>query len=333
MRWRSKTKKNSNLQKTPVRVFDRRSKPVVPRRLKRLEQDQQVIQHFFWSALFRWGRVILLSAFFCGSVGYAFLMSPLTETDRVDIEGGDAVSQEQFRASLDALLDQPVGLWFSHRNFFLFPKEAVFALVREKFPHIQSIEIEKRFPQTVKLRIVTRDQFVILCSNGPCFTLDERGFIVSNEDALDDSWQRIRVIDQSGFPLDMTHQLLSPEFMMFLEQLPSRLRSEAGISLSGDWETPSRFSGTIDVMTTEGWKLRLDSQTADDATLAALRLFFTKQVTSQADRLRLEYVDSRTKDRIYYRFHGDESMSTTTAPVQAQSVPTPSSDQKSTTKK
>ncbi len=301
---------------------------MVPRRLKRLEAGERVSQWEWLGTLLRFGQVTVPTLLFVGVLGYVFLASPLTAVDHIQIDGGDETVRQALSTRLDDFLNQPVGKWFSRRNFFLFPEQAVRDLALQNFPHIRSIQIEKRFPQTISIQLETRDRFVVVCSSGPCLALDEEGRVVSNEDALDDSWQRLRLIDRSGLPFDVSQPILSPEFIGFLDQLPERLHTQTGLTLQGDWETPARFSETVDVTTSEGWRLRLDQKTADDTTLLSLRVFLEKQVKSPADRARLEYVDARTAGRLYYRLQGDDAAiltpatSATTSPT-ATPIATP----------
>ena len=319
MWWRHKKQKESPVDK---RILRRRPFSVVPRRLRRqqreLEQSQLEHRQFFWR---RWSIVVLVVLVFVGVVTYVAVVSPLMRIEQVTIVGGDESTQQQLQMLVDEKMNERRWRLLVIKSFFLFPEKQIRAVVQQQYPHIQSIAFEKRFPQSVKITITTRDEAVIVCSGGPCFVLDEAGRVIANEDALNDSWRRIRLIDTSAAPVDVSEIVLNPGFIVFLEQLEATLKGKIGITVQGDYTTPSRFSGTVTVMTNEGWQLRLDSHISLENTVNVLQAFFIKQIKDPQDRARLEYVDTRDDGKIYYRLAGDDQALISTPPPVSSVTP------------
>lgn len=305
MWWRHKKQKGSPVNKRILRRQQR-------------ERAQREHQHFFWR---RWSVVVLVIVAFIGVVIYVAVISPLMRIEQVTIVGGDESMTQQLRMLVDEKMNERQWRLLIRKSFFFFPEKQIRLIAQEQYPHIQSIVFEKRFPQSVKITITTRDEVVIVCSGGPCFVLDESGRVIANEDALDDSWRRIRLIDTSGAPIDVAGVVLNPSFIVFLGQIEEMLKNEIGIVVQGEFTTPSRFSETVMVMTSEGWQLRLDSHIPLEKTIDVLRAFFIKQIKDPQDRARLEYVDTRDDGKIYYRLAGDEQALIATPPPASPVMP------------
>lgn len=236
--------------------------------------------------------------------------SSLLRVNQTEIVGRETVSKSDVNRVVEEFL---------HGSFLgVIPKNTLpivclrrHALERifyEQFPIFRSVDIKCSFPDTMRVSFEERRMAMILCSGGPCFAVDERGSAFDEmgvpEESLD-SRATLVVIDQSGKPVFFQDPVFSEEFLETFSSFRERLFVESDIATSSLSTTPSRLSDEIRLRTGEGWELRLSSAVPMDRSFLALRLLFDKTLSSD-DRKRLEYVDLRTENRIFYLLKGGE---------------------------
>ena len=242
---------------------------------------------------------------FMGAVAYMLVWSPYVRVEHAVVTGVPA----DMGARIEAVTESELSGWgwgrISRASFFAVHERTLEQRVIANFPEVRSIRVTKRFPQSVTVEVEMRGTVLVMCSGGPCFVVDESGMLIGNEDALDPKSPRVRVIDTSAAPIDFSEPLVTQDFIGFALEVHRVLADRLKTDIVGDMTTPSRLSGALEVQTSEGWRLLLDSHVDLSETLDNLALFFSRQIKDDLDRRRLEYVDARTENRIYYRFLGD----------------------------
>ncbi len=295
-------------KKTPgplpvARTLERRKATVRPR-LRRLEKAKKLDDPESRQRLLRIGRWLFAFAFVCAVV-YMLIWSPYVQVNRVVVTGVPADIGRRVEALVGNDLSGSGWGRIPRRSFFLIRENSLGKDVARALPEVRSVRIVKQFPQTVTLVVEMRGPVLVMCSGGPCFAVDEAGMVIGNEDSLDPDFPRVRVVDTSAAPIDFSEPVVTADFIGFALRVRQAVSERLGIGVSGDIMTPSRLSGAVDIGTDEGWRLLIDSHNSLSGTLDNLALFLSRQIKNDTDRKRLEYVDARTENRIYYRFVGD----------------------------
>lgn len=255
------------------------------------------------------GYVFLWMMFF-GMLLYVLFFSPFLRIDRKDIVQTTSVSESDISARVDEFL---FGNMFGiiPRNTLIIVFVRRHALERSltmQFPVFRSVRVSVLFPDTISLSFEERERVLVLCSGGPCFSVDERGFVYEGTPNLNESQDpndRLVVIDQSGKPVSFQDPVFSEMFLDVFPVFRRRLFEELDLVTSRITETPSRLSDEVSFRTNEGWILRVSAAVPPERSLLALRLLFAKTL-SESERKNLEYIDLRTENRIFYLLKGEE---------------------------
>lgn len=255
------------------------------------------------------GYAFLWMMFF-GAALYTLLFSSLLRVKQKTFAPTETLSEREISSTIDEFLE---GAWFG-----VIPKDTLpVAYLRrhtaeqlflERFPILRSARVSFTFPETIALSFEERTKTLILCSAGPCFAVDERGFAFDQSPRPADTGSAddmLVIIDRSAKPVSFQDPNVSEEFLDTFPSLRADLLGERGIATLRVAETPSRLSDELWFRTSEGWELRMSAVVPRERAFLALRLLFEKTL-AQEDRTRLEYVDLRTENRIFYLLKGGE---------------------------
>lgn len=274
---------------------------------RRVRESEEVSERKLsvWSL----GYVFLWMVFF-GAAVYVFFFSPLLRIDRRNIAQMNAVPEADIIAGVDAFLSGNI-LGIIPRDTLpvaFARRHTLERLLMERYPVFRSVRADFLFPETILLSFEEREKALVLCSGGPCFSVDERGFVYEGTPDLPESRDpnaRLVVIDQSGKPIFFQDPVFSEAFLCVFPVFRRRLFEESDLMTSRVAETPSRLSDELAFRTEEGWTLRISAVVPPERSLLALRLLFAKTL-SEGDRKNLDYIDLRTENRIFYLLKGEE---------------------------
>lgn len=254
------------------------------------------------------GILVFLCVLFVVTTGYVFVWSPYVQVEDVRVEDVSKDLSQRVSRVIDGYLSGYRYRFVPSGSFLFIRTEDMEEDISRQFPEIRSVEISKRFPDHMDVRIVTRERVLILCSGGPCFVVDESGMVRGGDFLINPEFPRVILVDTSGAPVDFTDPVLPSETVAFVLDIGTGLRERVDIGAREEYSLPSRLARTVDVVTDDGWRLSINTEIPAHRTFENLRLFLDRQVPAR-DRTRLEYVDMRTENRIFYRFVGDGDQS------------------------
>lgn len=282
-----------------------------PRRNRAFRKQETLNSGDFRPKIFSWivGYVFLWVVFF-GFLVYVFFFSSLLQIHRHVFLSIRAVSSEEVSVILETFL--------SGKSFGIFPNNTlpVAFLRREKlkdnllqnFPIFRSVKVAFSFPDRVTLSAEERKKTIVLCSGGPCFSIDERGFPYESAVSPFETFNQtadVFIVDISAKPILFSDAVFSEEFLRNLFMFRSALSEELDISTLNRIETPSCLSDDVRFKTSEGWMLFASLTIPVENTLRSLRLLFLKTV-SEVDRKNMDYIDLRTENKIFYLLRGEK---------------------------
>lgn len=251
--------------------------------------------------MFLWGS-------FLGAVVFALFFSPFLRIDREDIAPMEHVSRDAVSALIQRELSGKFwGILPNNTMLIAFARRrGIEQKLLETFPVLRSVTTSFVFPGTIVVKGEERTLALVLCSGGPCFAVDERGFAFDEAPAPDmgNTQGVLTVVDVSAKPVVWQDPLFSEDFLRVFPSIRGRLSDELGIDTVDIAETPSRFSDEVWLRTVDGWELRMSATVSIEKSLRALRLLFAKTLPEN-DRKNLDYIDLRTENRIFYALKGD----------------------------
>ncbi len=265
---------------------------------------------------------IFLWVLFFGTVGYVFFFSPLLMVLPPEVSGLENINRplvEQFLAG--ELSGKYLGV-IPRNSFFLVRPEKLAGQLKERYPLIRSVSVTRVFPARIRVAIQERDKIVLWCSQADCFHVLEDGEVAAVSAAYQEPANQSRTVtvrDTSGESLPVGIRIFPETFVPLVVSLKSAFASGLGIDIEDTLTVSSRFVDELRVKTSEGWEVYLNTTRPLQMTLDALALLLEKEILP-ADTARLQYVDVRTENRIFYAFQ-NEPEKTDEVPSAVQDLP------------
>lgn len=224
--------------------------------------------------------------------------SPLFRVTNVVVEGNSAVSSADIISLVQSAALQkhntfPALLTFN--NMLLWPGQVPQSDLN-MVPQLASLSVSKdHFSHTVTIHVTERIPFGIWCyaTSGNCYWFDNSGIIFQR--ALPTQGNVIYVVeDSSQTARGLNQKVLSDEFVNNFISIVDVLR-QAGIGVR-DIDLTDIALEEVDVKTTNGPDIYFSLQfPADDY------LSYIQKLMGGPGFSKLQYIDCRTQDRIYYK--------------------------------
>lgn len=249
---------------------------------------------------FPYGVLVLWIAFF-GILGYILLFSPFLVLSQITVISSGRVGAEEVQSVINPLLDTKRWFVFPARNFFVVPKTKITESLLTEYPLLESVRVERTFPNALEVITTERSKLLLWCSGGPCAMLDADERARVHEKSFQSRYDELRlsVVDTSALPFDIRAILPVREYLTYFSLLQGRFPEAAGIDLSLQATTPSRFSRELRVTTSEGWFLLVNIDIPFEETISSLQAFFEER-RSQVSRPALISIDARVPGRIFF---------------------------------
>lgn len=242
--------------------------------------------------------LFLFFVFFCA---VAFFYIPYLRIQKISIEGNLSLSTEKILAEISSYLVGKSFLVFPRNNIFILPKQAIINNLSNKFPRISEAYLNKDFPSSLSVVIKERKQAAILCALEDCFFIDENGFVFERAPYFSGDVY-LKFLDEREETRNLASnwkqgfQLISED--QFKKLIDFRdLISRENIKVS---EIILKKEGIYEMDISEGGHILLNEQ--NDAKISFENLKITLDSKIQNDRQKLEYIDLRFGNKVFYKF-------------------------------
>jgi len=243
---------------------------------------------------------ILLFLIIIGGLGY-ILYSPILNIRNIEIKIEDQVSQEDILTKTEASVQDNTYWWYNNKNIFLFRSDKLEQYLLQKFPTMQAVEIKRDIlAQSINLNITFRKAIFKICENETCYNISEEGINMGLN--AEDPSQDIVIIKgiEAKKPNEMVFSNREINWLTTILQEYNKIDS---IKISSiDIQQKSQDSIIrVFVYTDKGYYIMLDLDTDVVYQAEVLKQVFISQIPLEKRSI-LEYIDLRTKDRVYYKF-------------------------------
>lgn len=190
-------------------------------------------------------------------------------------------------------------LWLIPRaSSTLYPRSRIIALLEEKFPRLQSIDLALQNSQELSVTVVEREPAALYCSGVTCFFLDSQGFIFDTAPVFSEG---VYFTFQTETPLEnpQGRQLLEVEDFQKLSRFLSALRDLGA--------EPEKLEMKSDEyrLTLEGGAALTWPYPADyDLIYSNLETFLSNEALGERGEFwaRIAELDLRTGNKVFYKF-------------------------------
>lgn len=258
----------------------------------------------------KFGRVVfyLLLLLFLGITIYILIFSAFMRVENCVLSGTDELPHgDVLKKAKGSLKGKFLG-FIPRNNFFMASGKKISRELTAEFKKIKSVEVKKIFPQSVIINITERKSLIVWCSGGPCYILDEQGYAYTSTD-LDSPEvvqnNLIKITDTGARPVILGEKVLSKEHIRHLVDLREEIEKSPVVEITSEWTTPSAVAGELEILTQEGWKIFFSAKITPGKATRTLKAFLEEEMDSEK-RGKLEYVDLRVENKVYYKIKTQE---------------------------
>jgi len=204
---------------------------------------------------------------------YFIFISSVFKIKNINVENVKSVEIEDY-----------VNMTLRGKNIlFMLPGKYLQELTKE-FPVLEEARIVRGLPSTIRVILDEREQKFIWCSAKKCYEVDNNGYIFEE---TSNATKEVILRDLSNVKVNQLEQVASKQFIRFFVSALERIQ-ETGIIVTEAQIEQTTFK--IDFVTKEGWKIIMDTSSALENQIFAL-----KQVVEKNKADIKEYVDVRVE--------------------------------------
>lgn len=255
-------------------------------------------------------RIIFRILFFVfvGAIVYILFFSSFLEIKKVLLEGIAELNYEDVYQKTREPLSEKYFYFIPKNNLILISKNEIERKLLENFKKISEVNVQKNFPDVIVIKITERKALLVWCSGDLCYIVDKNGYAYTEADFESEEVKQnnlLSVRDNSAKPIKIGEKVLDEDYIDFIVSIKDKLARETGVAVNGEYQTGSKIADEVKVKTEEGWEIYFSSGLPMENSLRTLKIFMDKEI-NQENRYKLEYIDLRAENKVYYKFRDEE---------------------------
>jgi len=250
----------------------------------------------------------LITLVFLGAIIYSIFFSQFLAVTKIEVSGTENLDPAEIRKIVENEITGNFLNLIPRNNILLASKTAIEKNILEKYKYAEKVEIEKKFPDTLDVRIGERKFSLILCSAGSCAVADSNGvaFIAADFEKNGLGENNLPVLyDDGNKYFALGEVVFDQNYINYLLGIGEKMESELEIGMERELRTPQIASGDIRAKTKEGWQIYFDKSIPLDKEIGMLKIVLENKI-DKGQRSELEYIDLRTDNKVYYKFRNSE---------------------------
>jgi cell division septal protein FtsQ len=256
------------------------------------------------------GRLVyyFLLLLFFAVVIYILFFSQFLNVQALALQGTNELSHEEVLEKINSSYQGKYLGFLPKNNIILISKEKIKKNLLSDFPKIKNVAIKKIFPSSLDIHVEERSSLILWCSGGPCYIIDEKGYAFTAvpldvPEVVENNL--IKLVDTSARPISVGQKIIEENYVNFLLELREKLRN-TDIGIGEEWKTPSLVAEEVEIPAASGWRIYFSGKLSLEKSLRTLKTFLEEEVPAEK-REKLEYVDLRVENKVYYMLKGEEN--------------------------
>ncbi|RJR12587.1 FtsQ-type POTRA domain-containing protein [Candidatus Parcubacteria bacterium] len=227
---------------------------------------------------------------------------PRLSISNVAIAGTEQVSPDSVKTHVESTILTDTFSFFSKKNIFLYPRTQLEASIREQFPRILSVRVEREslLAQAITVTVQERQAYGRWCRDSSCYLLDEKGYIFADEGASSPSvsarYTFHGALANADTPIGQT---FLPDTFSDVAILLGALEKGGFFPQHILMEDGKDFT----IQVARGYSIRASLESKPHNIVHNLELILSSDALRGKEG-ELEYVDLRFGNRVYYKFKG-----------------------------
>lgn len=235
-----------------------------------------------------------LTAFLIGGV-YLLRLS-YWQIRKVEVGSSGVLTPQEIKAKIDDFLPGKILYFLPRSSFLLFSSSGLAAILQEDFPQIESLSIQKKFPDSLGVTVKERELFGVFC-NEECVYIDKKGF--AYDSAPSSSGSLLVKIKSDAARAQVGSTVVDSTLMNDFLLLFAGVGKASGVKAIA-YEFSVKIPSEIKVETSERFKLIFKRGGDFEKAFRALKTVLEQEVKDK--RSQLEYIDLRFGNKVFYRF-------------------------------
>ena len=248
---------------------------------------------------------ILLLIFIAGGV-YFFFFYNFFQIKRLVFIDQKIVQESRMDEAVNPILDQRRYFVFPGTNIFLVNNSSIEGALLEQVPELDSLEIIKKYPDILKLKVKEVEPKAIWASKGEQYIIDGDGVVRGNIKDIEnfDSSNLIRIVDQNNKDVMLRENVIYAKHLNYMKVL-HEIVPELSINIE-EIILPSALAEEIHMKTEEGWRVFFILNKDAGQQVENMKLILEKEIDGKIRREDLDYIDLRVENWAYYKKKGPE---------------------------
>lgn len=225
----------------------------------------------------------------------------------MSIIGNESTSLEKIKNEVNQIIKK--------RAFFILPKDNIIfvnpmeieKVLRQENPSFQKIEVEKKFPDILKIEISERRGALIWCRQENCFFTDKNGIAYAEIFSAElmsfsgkEDLEKMHVVqEEKDEKIKISQKVADQNFIGFILEISKNLKQIENLEIIS-LRTPESASSEIWITTIEGWQVIFNTSESAKKQAGNLAKFLSEKINEE-ERGNLEYIDLRIPGKIYYK--------------------------------
>ena len=287
----------------------------INRGVPRFTRSLGLKKEFLGSRIFKILNLILILGII--SCVYFFIFSNFYDITNIEVGGNQIISTADVLDITNSYLAQRTFLILKKRNIFIFNRSQL----KDKINQVvilDDLKIEKILPNTIRLTIREKNAALKWLNNDHEYLVDGQGMIIKrfyklempsiyklvNQDTqapappVQTNDNFITIINQSAQGVNLGDKVLRPEDVKFIDSLTAK--AGAHNMQIQSISVPNVYPQFIQVQL-NGWQAFFNLKDSLDNQLSRLDLVISQKIKKE-NLSRLDYIDLRLGESIYYKF-------------------------------
>jgi len=240
---------------------------------------------------------------FFGVTVYILFFSSLLSINSIDVSGTENINPIDISSTASAAMEGKYFNIFKKNNIILLSSGSIQKALLNKFRKIDNLEITKKFPDKLLIKIKERESSLVLCSGEPCYVIDNKGQAYAMADFVANEFGEQNLIvlrDLSQKIIIMQDVALDQGLIGYVSDIKSRLLNDLDIEIKQEISTPTFVSGDLRVETADGWRIYFSEDIGIDKEIEMLKTILNNSLDKDKKN-NLDYIDLRLDNKVYYK--------------------------------
>ena len=243
-------------------------------------------------------KFVFLGLFFCliGGLAYFLVWSPFFWVGEIKVEAADGkepmyYSSAEIEEIAKRVLEEKIFYFIPLKSVFLAPTEEIEKRILERFPEIRLVNVLKKMPSVLEIKIEERVGIGIWCrlSLSGCFKIDREG-VIFRESPLIGGNLVLNIYGENN-SAKIRDEVIPPRVINFI------LTAQKVFPDARDFEFVS--DEELKATTIQGWQIYFNPSISAISQIDALKVILKNE--TEEGLAALEYVDLRIEGRVYYK--------------------------------